>query len=113
MGALKIIDKNNLEINQFISYPELLISTQIAERYWLVRTLGNSKSPATYNDLLLFLNDPHPNVRTMAIYAMGKRGGQDEIDDIMQVITTSDNWYTQWYAYKALRSLGWRQVKLK
>ncbi len=113
VGALKIIDKNNLEINQFISYPELLISTQIAERYWLVRTLGNSKSPATYNDLLLFLNDPHPNVRTMAIYATGKRGGQDEIDDIMQVITTSDNWYTQWYAYKALRSLGWRQVKLK
>ena len=113
VGALKMIDEKGLEINQFKSYPELLKSTRIAERYWLVRTLGNSKSPATYKDLLLFLNDANPNVVTMALYAIGKRGSREEIDDIMQIVTTSDNWYTQWYAYRALRSIGWRQIRLK
>jgi hypothetical protein len=109
--ALKIIDEKGLEISQFKSYPALLRSTHIAERYWLVKTLGNSRSQATYNDLLHFLNDPHPNVVTMALYAIGKRGDRDMTDDIMQIITTSDNWYIQWYAYKALRSIGWRQTK--
>ena len=109
--ALKIIDEKGLEISRFKSYPALLKSTHIAERYWLVKTLGNSTSQATYNDLLHFLNDPHPNVATMALYAIGKRGDRDMIDDIMKIITTTDNWYIQWYAYKALRSLGWRQTK--
>ena len=112
VAALKIIDEKGLEINQFKTYPEFLTSSHIAERYWLVRTLGNSKSPATYKYLLNFLNDPHPNIVTMALYAIGKRGDRDMIDDIIQIITTTDNWYIQWYAYKALRSIGWRQTKL-
>ncbi|MDX1707212.1 MAG: HEAT repeat domain-containing protein, partial [Desulfobacterales bacterium] len=109
VGALKIIDKKKLEINDFESYPKLLKSAHIAERYWLVRTLRHSKSSATYKDLRPFLNDPHTNVVTMALYAIGKRGGREEIDDILQIIATTDNWYIQWYAYKALRSIGWRQ----
>lgn len=111
VGALKIIDEKGLEISQFKSYPTLLKSTHIAEQYWLVKTLGNSKNPLTFNDLLHFLNDPHPNVVTMALYAIGKRGSRDMTDDIMHIITTTDNWYIQWYAYKALRSIGWRQAK--
>ena len=86
-------------------------SSYIAERYWLARTLGNSRNPATYDDLLHFLNDPHPNVVTMALHAIGKRGNRDMADEIMHIITTTDNWYIQWYAYKALRSIGWRQTK--
>ena len=111
VGALKIIDEKGLEISQFKSYPTLLKSTHIAERYWLVKTLGNSRNPLTFNDLLHFLNDPHPNVVTMALYAIGKRGSRDMTDDIMHIITTTDNWHIQWYAYKALRSIGWRQAK--
>jgi len=111
MGALKIIDQKGLEISDFKAYPALLKSKHIAERYWLVKTLGNSRNPATYNDLLHFLDDPHPNVVTMALFALGKRGNRDMTDEIMQIITTTDNWYIQWYAYKALRSIGWRQTK--
>ncbi len=111
VGALRIIDQKGLEISEFKSYPALLRSNHIAERYWLVKTLGNSRNPATYNDLLHFLNDPHPNVLTMALFALGKRGNREMTDEIMQIITTTDNWYIQWYAYKALRSIGWRQTK--
>jgi Ca2+/Na+ antiporter len=113
VAALKYIDKTGMEIKQFQAYPELLKSQYIAERYWLARTLANSRDPATYRDLLFFLNDTHPNVKTMALYSLGKRGNKLAIGKIMQVIETSDDWYQQWYAYRALRSLGWRQTKLK
>ena len=111
VGALKTIDQKGLEISEFTSYPALLRSHHIAERYWLAKTLGNSRNHATFNDLLHFLNDPHPNVVTMALFALGKRGNRDMTDEIMQIIKTTDNWYIQWYAYKALRSIGWRQTK--
>lgn len=111
VAALKFIDENRLDVSQFKSYPELLASSHIAERYWLVKALRNSKNPATYADLLKFLNDPHPNVVTMALYAIGKRGNREVTKDILQLIAATDSWYIQWYAYKALRSTGWRQTK--
>jgi hypothetical protein len=113
VAALKIIDKNGLEIKQFQAYPQLLNSGNIAERYWFVRTLANSRNPETYRDLLSFLNDSQPNVVSMALFALGKRGNKKSIGRIMQVVKTSDDWYHQWYAYRALRSLGWRQTKSK
>jgi Ca2+/Na+ antiporter len=112
VAALKLIDKNGLEVKQFQAYPELLRSACVAERYWFVRTLANSRKPETYRDLLCFLNDTHPNVVSMALYGLGKRGNKEAIGTIMQLIKTSDDWYDQWYAYRALRALGWRQTKL-
>jgi hypothetical protein len=112
VAALKFIDKNSLEIKQFHTYPEILKSDYIAERYWFVRTLANSRKPGTYRDLLGFLNDTHPNVASMTLYGLGRRGNKEAIGKIMQVIKTSDDWYLQWYAYKAMRALGWRQTKL-
>ena len=112
VAALKLIDENGLEIKQFQAYPGLLKSAYIAERYWFVRTLANSRNLETFRDLLNFLNDTHPKVFSMALYALGKRGNKEAIGRIMQVMETSDDWYHQWYAYKALRALGWRQTKL-
>jgi Ca2+/Na+ antiporter len=112
VAALKFIDKNGLEVKQFKTYPELLKSANIAERYWFVRTLASSRKPETYRDLLGFLSDTHPNVVSMALYGLGERGNKEAIGRIMQVIETSDDWYHQWYAYRALRALGWRQTKL-
>ena len=111
VAALKFIDKNDLEVKRFRAYPQLSESDHVAERYWLVRTLANSRHPDTYRDLLNFLNDPHPNVSSMALYALGKRGNNEAIGRIMQVVKTSDDWYQQAYAYKALRALKWRQTK--
>jgi hypothetical protein len=113
VAALKIVDEKGLEIRNFKAYPQLLASNHIPERYWFIRTLANSRSSATYRDLLNFLDDPHRNVLTMAFYALGQRGNKQAVSEIINKIETSNDWYSQWYAYKALRSLGWKQTKLK
>jgi hypothetical protein len=109
VAALKIIQKKGMEVSDFQAYQSMLASPHIPERYWLVRALGVSKQSETYKDLLTFLDDPHPNVVCMAFYALGRRGDKKAVSEIIKRIETSDHWYTQWYAYKALRSLGWRQ----
>jgi len=111
VAALKFIDENASEIKRFSAYPSLLQTKNIAERYWFVRTLANSRMPETFEDLLSFLNDGHRNVASMALYALGKRGNKRAIGKIMQLLETSDDWYLQWYAYRAMRELGWRQTK--
>lgn len=112
VAALKFIDENALEIKRFAAYPSLLKTKNISERYWFVRTLANSRNPETYEDLLSFLNNSHPNVASMALYALGKRENKRAIGKIMQILEKSDDWYQQLYAYRALRTLGWRQKKL-
>jgi hypothetical protein len=111
VAALKIIEQKGLEISGFQPYPHLLASPHIAERYWLVRGLAVSRRPETYRDLLAFLDDPHPNVVSMAFYGLGQRGDRRGVSEILKRIKTSDHWYNQWYAYKALRGLGWKQRK--
>ena len=111
VAALRIIEQKGLEISDFQPYPRLLPSPHIAERYWLVRGLAVSRRPETYRDLLAFLDDPHPNVVSMAFYGLGQRGDRRGVSEILKRIKTSDHWYNQWYAYKALRGLGWKQKK--
>jgi hypothetical protein len=112
VAALKRIDEKNLDVKRFQAYPRLLTSPYIAERYWLVKALADSRDSTAYKDLLTFLNDPNLNIRTMSLYALGKMGNRQAIDQVMHVLETSDDWYIQWYAYRALRSLGWKQKKL-
>ena len=109
--ALKMIERKRMEIAEFQGYQSLLKSPRIPERYWLVRTLGVSQRQETYQDLLTFLDDPHPNVVGMAFYALGQRGEKRAIKGIIERIETSNHWYNQWYAYRALRTLGWKQSK--
>jgi len=109
VAALRIIERKGLEASSFPPYPRLLVSPYIAERYWLARALAVSRRPETYRDLLAFLDDPHPNVVSMAFYGLGKRGDRRGVSEILTRIKTSDHWYNQWYAYKALRALGWKQ----
>ena len=111
VAALRIIEQKGLEVSSFQPYPRLLTSPHIAVRYWLVRGLAVSRRPQTYKDLLAFLDDPHPNVVSMAFYGLGQRGDWRAVSEILTRIKTSDHWYNQWYAYKALRALGWKQKK--
>jgi hypothetical protein len=113
VAALRIIEQKGLEISSFQPYPRLLASPHIAERYWLVRGLAVSRRPQTYKDLLAFLDDPHPNVVSMAFYGLGQRGDWRAVSEILTRIKTSDHWYNQWYGYKALRALGWKQEKFQ
>jgi HEAT repeat protein len=100
-----------MEVADFQAYKGMLASPYIPERYWLVRALGFSRKSETYKDLLAFLNDPHPNVVSMAFYALGRRRDRRAVKEIITRVTISDDWYNQWYAYKALRTLGWKQKR--
>ena len=111
VAALRIIERKGLEVSSFPPYPKLLKSPHIAESYWLARALAVSHRPETYRDLLAFLDDPRPNVVSMAFFALGYRGDSRGVKEILTRIKTSDHWYCQWYAYKALRALGWKQRK--
>jgi HEAT repeat protein len=47
----------------------------------------------------------------MAFYSLGLRKNPGAIRPILKKIEASQDWYTQMYAYKALRALGWNQTK--
>jgi hypothetical protein len=111
VAALKLIEQKNIEVGDFEAYPSLMKSRHVAERYWFVRTLGSSRRTGTYRDLLSFLDDPDPGVVSMAYYALGRRKDPRAVPEILRRIETSDNWYNQWYAYRALRNLGWKQSR--
>jgi HEAT repeat protein len=107
--ALKIAEQQRIEVADFSGCQELFKSPHVPERYWLARALGFSRKPETFKDLLTLLDDPHPNVICMAFYALGQRGDRRAVTEIINRIERSDHWYEQWYAYKALRSMGWKQ----
>jgi hypothetical protein len=111
VAALKFIRQKKIEIGYYQAYEKMLKSPHIQVRYWLTRALGVSRQYKTYKDLFTLLDDPHPNVVCQAFYALGKRGDIKVIKKIINRIETSDHWYKQWYAYKALRALGWKQKR--
>jgi HEAT repeat protein len=111
IAALKIVRQKRMDIAGFPAYQAIRSSPHIPERYWLVSALGVSRDPGTYKDIVAFLDDPHPNVVCKAFHALSERGNTRAVNEITKRIKTSDHWYEQWYAYKALRSLGWKQRK--
>lgn len=111
VAALKLIEQKKMEIASYQSYAFREKNLPSQERYWLARTLAFSRRPETFKVLLEFLNDDNLNVRTMAFYSLGLRGNPQSIRPIISKIEKSNNWYEQMYAYKALRSLGWKQKK--
>jgi hypothetical protein len=111
ISALKTIVHNKIEISDFPKYQHFKSSSHVPERFWLVGALGVSRRPETHKEIIPFLDDPHPNVERMALHALGQRGDKVAIPEIKKRIEISDHWFSQWYAYKALRALGWKQVK--
>ena len=109
VALIKEITAAGREVGTLPVYNQMLASPNIAERYWLARALGQSRMPETYDDLLSLLNDPQHNVVCMAFYGLGRRGDKRAIQKIIGRIQSSDHWYEQWYGYRALKSLGWRQ----
>jgi hypothetical protein len=113
VAALKMILQQRIDIGNFIISNRMLNSDHIPERYRLVLVTGMSSKPETYRILLSFMDDPHPNVVSMAFYALGKRFDRRSIKEILKRIQSSNDWYNQLYAYNALRTLGWKQTVLK
>jgi hypothetical protein len=111
VAALKLIAQENLEISSYSAYPLLLKSNFAQQRYWLMKAMAVSRQPHTYRDILKFLDDPDPQVRSMAFYSLGQRKDPRAIRWILTKLESSDDWYSQLHAYKALRSLGWKQTR--
>ena len=111
VSALKLIEQKKLDVADFEAYPKLMGSHHVAERYWFARALGSSRRPSAYRDLITFLDDPNPGVVSMAFHALGQRKDSRAIPEILKRMEASDDWYNLWYAYKALRNLGWKQTK--
>jgi hypothetical protein len=120
VAALKVISDHtdhNIRMDRYIKPDQLdrlIQSPMIADRYWLAKALGNSQTTASYQLILKLLDDPHPNVVCMAMHSLGKqnhRKARVAINEILRRIKISKHWYVQWYAYKALKRLGWKQEK--
>ena len=112
IAALKKILDKRTEISGYRAYEKFLRSPHIADRYWLTKALAFSHNPETLKNLLAMLDDPSPNVVSMAYWSLGLRGDRSMTDEILKSIPLSENWYNQWYAYNALRNLGWKQTIL-
>ncbi len=112
VAALKTIARKNLEIADYPVYAGLLSSEHAVERYWLVKCLGVSRKPETLALIQNFLDDPQANVACMAFQALGRRGNSRSVEVIVSRIAGLRHGYVQWYAYRALRSLGWRPAIL-
>ena len=108
LQALRKITTCSLDIGE-MDYEKSLSSPSIAERYWLARAFSKSQTKKTYYDIKRLLNDPHENVICQALYALGKRGTKKDIADIKTILNGSSFWYTQLYAYRALKRLNWHQ----
>jgi hypothetical protein len=109
IGALKSIYNKKIPITRFSDYRKRVESPNVAERYWLAKALGTTHGPDTHEALLRLLDDEHFNVVCMAFFSLGQQRHVADIPLIQNRIKQSKNWYEQWYAYKALRKIGWQQ----
>lgn len=91
-------------------WPSLARSPDPRVRALLARGLAASPSPQAGPVLALLLGDPHLHVRTAAIEATGRRGGRRAREALLLLLERSHTWYDQFYAYRVLRSLGWKQT---
>jgi hypothetical protein len=110
LAALRYIHDQELEISTYPGYRSMLTAESVAERYWLARALGASRNRSTYGELMGLTEDDHPNVVCQAYYALGRRGDPNAIPLIISQLKESQHWYVQWYGYRSLKTLGWRQT---
>jgi hypothetical protein len=98
-----------MDIAEFKGYAGIASNSQISERYWLAKTLAHSRQAEANKVLLALTNDSNANVVSMAFWALAQRKDTRVIEKILEKMQASDDWYSQLYAYRALRSLGWNQ----
>ncbi|MCD6487036.1 MAG: HEAT repeat domain-containing protein [Syntrophobacterales bacterium] len=113
VAALKFIGGKRMEVSNFEAWEKMLKSSRVPERYWLAKAMSKGGKPETGSALLTLLDDPHRNVVCMTFYSLGRRGNSTVKGEIIKRIESSGDWYTQWYAYRALRALGWKQTESK
>jgi hypothetical protein len=110
VAALREIAHLGLDVGAYPEYAAILRSPHPQERYWLAQTLAIGANPAASAGLAVLLEDPSLNVRTQAVEAIARRRDRAAAPAILSRLKTSQDWYFQLYAYRALRALGWNQT---
>ena len=113
VAALRYIEAQKLPIERYKRYSDDLSGLSVPERYWLVKAMARSNTPSTHETLIFLLNDTHVNVQSMAYWALARRADKGAIPKILRAMRVSNRWYSQLYAYNALRKLGWKQSRLQ
>ena len=111
-AGLRTVVEKEKDISGF-DYSRFINSPHVAERYWVAVALGASSDARTIPDLQRMLYDPDINVACMALRSLGIRRPPDALAQVRRSLEATDHWYVQWYAYRAMRSLGWRQTVSK
>lgn len=91
------------------SFPTLRENPSPAVRYWFARCLEKSPSAEAAALLLGLMEDSQVTVATTAMEVLARRKDRAAIPALLDKLTGSRHWYVQWYAYRALRRLGWCQ----
>ena len=107
--GLQTMEERRMDAAYYPVVLESMASPFPLERYWAARAVAGSRDAAVFARLIELTRDSQPNVACQAFYALGMGGHPDAVPEIRQSITEATNWYVQWYAYKALRRLGWTQ----
>lgn len=108
VAALRRLLHRGIDIAGFEGYAALATSPNVAERYWLAKALRHSQSQTSWPVHLALLEDPQINVAYNAYASLGFRGDPRGIAEIRRRLPAEPRWYVQFYAYRALRRLGWR-----
>lgn len=110
LAALDTLSRQRVDMTKMSVYLDLIQSPDIAVRYKMARSLGFHQHRQSREGVEHLLKDSNPNVRCMALQSLGRLGHSDDIQLILKTIRESNHWYVQYYAYKALRRLGWVQL---
>jgi hypothetical protein len=108
-AAMKTVPERQVDIGGNPALAQWAASPHPQERYWLAKALARSRRPEAAAALMRLLEDPNLNVQTMAIEALARQGNRRAVSPIMQRLENSNEWYVQFYAYRALKELGWQQ----
>lgn len=111
VAGLRYLSENTFDPVLYPSIFRSMASPSPIERYWFARAAARSSDPGIFNQILSLIGDPQPNVACQAFYALGMLDNKEAIPEITKRIGDSTNWYVQWYAYKALKRLGWNQQR--
>jgi len=109
VAALRYAATHDIDPLLFVEPRQMVAESNPAARYWYVKGLAHSRRADITSLILPFLEDRHPNVVCMALQALGRRGDRRAREAVLKRFSLSSHWYEQWYGYRALRDLGFRQ----
>ena len=109
IAVLRQAARQHIDPLRYADADSLSHSPRLAERYWLARALAGSRSARGFRLLVSMMRDSSPLVHCQVCYALGEIKDPKAIPLLLAVIERGGHWYTQRYAYAALRKLGWTQ----